>query len=104
MKIAIIGFGEAGHMFGQHLSQYADVHAYDVIQDDEMKSKAIAAGVTFQDTLSELITGAELVLSLVTANQAPTAACQAGVYLQPIQYFLEMNSIAPGTKQDNAKH
>ena len=103
MKIAIIGFGEAGHMFGQHLSQYADVHVYDVVQDDDMKSKAIAAGVVFQDTLSELITGAELVLSLVTADQAPTAARQAAVYLQPGQYYLEMNSVAPSTKQDNAK-
>lgn len=103
MKIAIIGFGEAGHMFGQHLSQYADVHAYDLIQNDKMKSKAIAAGVIFQDTLSELMVGAELVLSLVTADQASAAARQAAVYLQPGQYYLEMNSVAPVTKQDNAK-
>ena len=70
MKIAIIGFGEAGHMFGQHLSQYADVHAYDLIQNGKMKSKAIAAGGIFQDRLLERMVGAELFLSLVKADQA----------------------------------
>ena len=103
MKIAIIGFGEAGHMFGTHLTQHADVHAYDLKQDDNIKDKAASAGVSFHGALSEVMDNAEWILSLVTAEQAPIAAQQASQYLKPNQYFLEMNSISPGTKQANAK-
>jgi len=103
MKIAIIGFGEAGHMFGKHLTQYADVHAYDLKQDVNIKTKAASVGVTFHQAISETIEGADWVLSLVTAEQAPIAAQQVSQYLKPNQYFLEMNSISPGTKQANAK-
>jgi len=102
MKIAIIGFGEAGHMFGKHLAGRVDVHAYDVKQGADMTSKAVAAGVTFHPDLAGAMDGAAFVLSLVTADQSPVVAKQAAQYLRPEQYFLEMNSVAPATKQTNA--
>lgn len=102
MKIAIIGFGEAGHMFGKHLARQADVHAYDLKQSDDIKAKAASAGVAFHAEISTAIEGAKWVLSLVTAEQAPIAAREAGQYLSADQYFLEMNSIAPETKRANA--
>lgn len=88
-------------MFGQHLTQHADVHAYDLKQDDNIKARAASAGVSFLGTLSEVIDDADWVLSLVTAEQAPIAAKQVSQYLKPNQYFLEMNSISPSTKQAN---
>ena len=103
MKISIIGFGEAGHMFGRHLTQRADVHAYDLKQDDNIKGKAASADVSFHGALSEVMDDADWILSLVTAKQAPIAAQQASQYLKPNQYFLEMNSSSPRTKQANAK-
>lgn len=102
MKIAIIGFGEAGHMFGKHLASYADVHAYDLKQDDVIQTKASNAGVTFHANLKSAMSGAKFVLSLVTADQASVVAKSAAAYLQPEQYFLEMNSVAPATKQLNS--
>ena len=102
MKIAIIGFGEAGTMFGQHLAQHAQVHAFDVKQDKDIKAKAASLGVIFHTELPSAMEGADLILSLVTAEQAPFAAQQAAALLQPGQYFLEMNSIAPETKRANA--
>lgn len=101
MKIAIIGFGEAGHMFGKHLARKADVHAFDLKQNDDIKAKAASADVKFHSNLSTAIDAADWILSLVTAEQAPFVAQEAGQYLKPDQYFLEMNSIAPGTKQTN---
>lgn len=102
MKIAIVGFGEAGHMFGKHLARKADVHAFDLKQHDDIKAKAASAHVKFHSNLSTAIDGADWILSLVTAEQAPSVAEEAGQYLKPDQYFLEMNSISPGTKQKNA--
>lgn len=102
MKIAIIGFGEAGQMFGKYLTDYADVSAYDIKQNNHIKAKAAAAGLTFQHNFADALEGAEFVLSLVTADQASVVAKQAAQYLAPDQYFLEMNSVAPMTKQANA--
>lgn len=104
MKIGIIGFGEAGHMFGKHLVKHADVHAFDLVQDDAMRAKVVFANVTFHTTLDEAIAGADYVLSLVTAEQAPIVAKQAAACLKDTQYFLEMNSVSPNAKQTNAEH
>ena len=101
MKIAIIGFGEAGKMFGEHLVGHADVHVYDKKQGDKIKAQAKQSGVQFQTNIADALRDAKFVLSLVTADQASTAASTAGLYLHPDQYFLEMNSIAPQTKQAN---
>lgn len=102
MKIAIIGCGEAGQMFGKHLSNKADVSAYDIKQDRDVKAGATAAGLKFHDNLADAMEGAEFVLSLVTADQATVVAKQSAQYLAPDQQFLEMNSVAPMTKQANA--
>jgi len=87
MKIAIIGFGEAGHMFGTHLTQHADVHAYDLKQDDNIKDKAASAGVSFHGALSEVMDDAEWILSKLCGNlvdiaiMAPVYPKQANVPL-----------------------
>lgn len=104
MKIAIIGFGEAGEMFGRHLAKQADVHAYDIIQDQPMRAKAGATGVTLCATLKEAVSEAKYVLSLVTADQAPIVAKHVSALLGDDQYFLEMNSVAPKTKCVSAEH
>lgn len=102
MKIGIIGFGEAGHMFGKHLAKRAQIHAFDLKQDAAIKSKAQKAGVMLHGRLEQAVEDAEFVLSLVTADQADIVARAAAPHLRVGQYFLEMNSVAPGTKQANA--
>lgn len=104
MKIGLIGFGEAGHMFGKHLAKHADVHAFDLIQDEAMRAKATSADVTFHTTLERAIGGVDYILSLVTAEQASIVAKQAAAFLKDTQYFLEMNSVSPNAKQINAEH
>ncbi|MDC1513223.1 DUF1932 domain-containing protein [Porticoccaceae bacterium] len=101
MKVAIIGFGEAGKMFAEHLQSHADVHVYDIKQDAEIKAQAEQSGVQFQANLADALRDSVFVFSLVTADQAPIAAREAGMHLRPEQYFLEMNSVAPQTKQAN---
>jgi 3-hydroxyisobutyrate dehydrogenase-like beta-hydroxyacid dehydrogenase len=103
VKVAIIGFGEAGKMFAEHLQSHADVHVYDIKQDAEIKAQVEQSGIQFQTNLADALRDSAFILSLVTADQAPIAASKAGVHLRPDQYFLEMNSIAPQTKQANIR-
>ena len=74
MKVAIIGFGEAGKMFAEHLQSHADVHVYDIKQDAEIKAQVEQSGIQFQTNLADALRDSAFILSLVTADQAPIAA------------------------------
>lgn len=103
MKIALIGFGEAGQMFGKGLAQKNDVHAYDIKITETMRKTASESGVTLSGNQDRIISQADYIFSLVTADQATLAANSAATFLTPHQIYFEMNSVAPDTKRSNAK-
>jgi len=103
MKIALIGFGESGQMFGRGLIEKAEVQAYDIAITDAMQTNAKMTGVKLSGDQAEVLSGADFVFSLVTADQALKAAKIASRYLHPHQIYFEMNSVAPDTKRANAK-
>jgi len=103
MKIGLIGFGEAGEMFGRHLSALADVKAFDINADSSMRERASAANIELCMSLQNVALDADYILSLVTADQAKAAAQAAAPYLSRQQYYLEMNSVAPQSKLKNAR-
>lgn len=107
-RIAIIGFGEAGTIFGQDLTamgQY-DVATYDILFDDPAKrepmlERASRAGVTASKSLEACLQGADLVISAVTATSSLEVARQAAQTLRRGQVFLDINSVAPSTKRES---
>jgi 3-hydroxyisobutyrate dehydrogenase-like beta-hydroxyacid dehydrogenase len=109
-RIAILGFGEAGAIFGADLVRSGrEVATYDLLLDSPLTraglvAKAGAAGARACDSAREAVTGAELVISAVTAAQAAQAAANAAAALGPGQVFLDINSVSPATKQASAHH
>lgn len=108
-KIAFIGFGEAASAFveGWGAPSMA-IRAYDIKTDDPALRDAkhaqyAKAGVTGCDTIEAALEGAELVFSLVTADQAAMAAENAAKYIGRDVLFLDCNSCAPGTKRASEK-
>lgn len=100
--IALIGFGEAGQAFAT-----PGMRAYDrkTMMPAERPGKLAdydAAGVEACETAREALAGAEAVLSLVTADQALAAAQACAPLLEPGALWLDMNSVAPGTKREAA--
>ncbi len=85
---ALIGFGEAGQAFALKDGW----RAYDI---DPAKTQLA--------TLAEALDGADIVLSVVTADQALIAAQQAARLISTDALFCDMNSVAPGTKQSAAQ-
>ncbi|HCI6738784.1 TPA: DUF1932 domain-containing protein, partial [Klebsiella quasipneumoniae subsp. quasipneumoniae] len=55
-------------------------------------------------SLAQALESATLVFSTVTAGEALKVAQQAAALLQPGQYFLDLNSVAPETKRQAAGH
>lgn len=105
MNITIIGFGEAGPVFGKHLvDKGMTVTAWDKLQENSATSKqqiekTQALGITPADSMHDAVSSANLVISTVTASQALAAAQQAADGLPSDCHWLDLNSVSPATKQ-----
>ncbi|MGE4430873.1 MAG: DUF1932 domain-containing protein [Sphingobium sp.] len=103
-KLALIGFGEAGRTFATAGNWGGDAGAYDLlVTQGAMRDAMVEAGVTPCADLAGALDGAPLVLSLVTADQAPLAALAAAGAIAPGALYCDMNSVAPQTKQASAQ-
>lgn len=101
----LIGFGEAAQAFAPTLA--APLIAHDRKTDDPTTRAAkIAdydrAGIAWAAASAEALTGATAALSLVTADQALTAARTAAETLAAGAFWFDMNSVAPDTKHTAA--
>ena len=108
-RVAVIGFGEAGGILGSELAALGrfPVATYDILLADParrgaMEAKARAAKVESAASLATALTGADLVISAVTAGEARKVAEEAAGLLRPGQILLEINSVSPETRRGNA--
>ena len=99
-RVALIGFGEAGSIFARTGEWSGHASGWDLLPERRaaMAECEVEAG---RDAASALA-GADLVLSLVTADQALKAAQEYAPLLPKGALFCDMNSVAPGTKQAGA--
>jgi 3-hydroxyisobutyrate dehydrogenase-like beta-hydroxyacid dehydrogenase len=104
-KVAIIGFGEAGPVFGRGFLDggIGRVSAYDILIHDperkaEQRCKTESLGIVCAEEPSGAVAGADLFVSTVTADQAVAAAHSAAPHLAPGQTYMDLNSVSPRTK------
>jgi 3-hydroxyisobutyrate dehydrogenase-like beta-hydroxyacid dehydrogenase len=113
-SIAFLGFGEAARAFldGWRTNPgfKARISAYDIKTDSGDKevrtakrADYAATNVIGASTPPEAIAGADVVFSVVTADQAREAALAALPGLANGALFLDCNSCAPQTKVDTAR-
>ena len=108
-EISLIGFGEAGEIFGRDFAA-AGVHAnaFDILLNKEQSRSAMlermkSASVNAFDTLEGAVFGADLVISAVTCSAAAGVAESAVPFLRAGQLYLDINSVAPETKLEIAR-
>jgi len=108
-RIALIGFGEAGGIFGHDFAAAGlDVFLFDILLNNylsraAMLAKAKSSQVRPCDTPQEAVRGADLVISAVTASSAADAARSAAPFLRAGQIYLDINSVSPDTKREIAR-
>lgn len=110
MRIAFIGFGEAGRAFADSLRQTGcdDFAAYDILFNAEGRGGPTARaaqerGVAVTPSPADAVAGAEWIVSAVTASSSLEAARAAAPHLQAGQVFIDINSVSPGTKRATAE-
>jgi 3-hydroxyisobutyrate dehydrogenase-like beta-hydroxyacid dehydrogenase len=99
-SIALIGFGEAGSTFAR-AAGWAGAWTFDIRPDRAAVAKDL--GLTFADNAVDAVAGADLVLSLVTADAALQVAHDHAHCLMRGALWCDMNSVAPETKRATAK-
>lgn len=111
LNIAFIGFGEAADAFvgGLDRTPVTGLTAYDIKTDQDadsrqwMEDRYHAQAVNGASTLAEALANADVVFSVVTADQAALVAKQAASLLSPGALFFDCNSCAPQTKKASAQ-
>ena len=104
-RVALVGFGEAGAILGADLVLAGcDVTMYDILLDEAksraaMLARAERAHVRPADSFVAAVSGADLIISAVTAASSGDVAALAGKHLAAGQVFLDINSVSPGKKQ-----
>jgi 3-hydroxyisobutyrate dehydrogenase-like beta-hydroxyacid dehydrogenase len=94
MRVAVLGLGEAGATYARGLQERgADVVGFD--------PRVRLGDVPFATSDAAAVTGADLVLSLVTAAEAAEAADEVAPYLGDA-LFADMNTASPGLKRSLA--
>lgn len=99
--VALIGFGEAGSTFARAGNWGVGACAYDI--DAARQAVMTELGLTAATTLDQALGSAQLVLSLVTADQAGAAALDASDHLTAGTLWCDMNSVSPDTKRAAAR-
>lgn len=110
VRTAFIGFGEAAMAFAEEWgpSTSAAVAAYDIKTDDPATEAAKRAdyarlGVRGASNLGEAIGEADVVISVVTADQALNAASNAAATIKAGALYCDFNSVAPATTRAAAE-
>jgi 3-hydroxyisobutyrate dehydrogenase-like beta-hydroxyacid dehydrogenase len=107
--ICFIGFGEAGQAIASGLRE-ADLEtmsAWDILfpqrEGEELRRAAERIGMRRAGSAAEAARGADTIISAVTAASSVEAARSVKPHLAGQPYFLDINSVSPGRKQDTAK-
>ena len=107
--IAFIGFGEAGQSIaaGLHDADAAEMTAWDILfpqaEGMSLRLAAEASGVRCAASAADAVKRAEIIVSAVTAASSLDAAQSVKPHLSGNPFFLDINSVSPGRKQDAAK-
>jgi 3-hydroxyisobutyrate dehydrogenase-like beta-hydroxyacid dehydrogenase len=100
-RLAMIGFGEAGSTFARFGGWGAGARAFDILES--RRSLMGECGVEAADSAEQALDGAQIALSLVTADAALDVAREYAGALAPGAIWCDMNSVAPATKRAAAK-
>jgi 3-hydroxyisobutyrate dehydrogenase-like beta-hydroxyacid dehydrogenase len=107
--LCFIGFGEAGQAIAAGLRETGveRIVAWDILfpkaEGEKLKAAAASIGVRCASSAAAAVRDADIVVSAVTAAASVDAAQSAKGHLAGQPFFLDINSVSPGRKQETAK-
>ncbi|MGB8576102.1 MAG: DUF1932 domain-containing protein [Pseudolabrys sp.] len=108
-RISFIGFGEAGQAIASGLRDAGieRIAAWDILFPDPagapLKTAGELIGVRMASSAGDAVRETDMVISAVTAASSVDAARSVAPHLTGNPYYLDINSVSPGRKQETAK-
>ena len=108
-RLCFIGFGEAGQALASGLQEAGvkTLAAWDILfseaAGERLREAAAKLGVRQAASAADAVAGADIVIAAVTAASSLEAAAAAKPHLTANQFYLDINSVSPGRKQETGK-
>jgi 3-hydroxyisobutyrate dehydrogenase-like beta-hydroxyacid dehydrogenase len=108
-RVSFIGFGEAGQAMAAGLreSGIERIAAWDILFTDaageRLKAAGDTIGVRLARSAADAVADTDMIVSAVTAASSVEAARSVAAHLTGAPYYLDINSVSPGRKQQTAK-
>jgi len=108
-RVSFIGFGEAGQAIAAGLRETGieRVAAWDILFPEAVGARLKAAGesigVRVAKSAADAVAETDMIISAVTAASSVEAARSVAPHLKGSPYYLDINSVSPGRKQETAK-
>lgn len=105
-RLCFIGFGEAGQAIASGLRDTGieTVAAWDILfpaaEGARLKLAGEAIGARVASSAADAARGADIIISAVTAASSLEAAKSVEPHLTGNPYFLDINSVSPGSKRE----
>jgi 3-hydroxyisobutyrate dehydrogenase-like beta-hydroxyacid dehydrogenase len=107
-RISFIGFGEAGQAIASGLrgAGIERIAAWDILFPEpagaSLKATGETMGVRMASSAGDAVRETDMVISAVTAASSVDAARSVAPHLSGRPYYLDINSVSPGRKQETA--
>ena len=107
-RVSFIGFGEAGQAIASGLRDAGieRVAAWDILFPEpagaRLKNAGEAIGVRAASSAADVVRDSDMIISAVTAASSLDAARSVAPHLAGNPYYLDINSVSPGRKQETA--
>src|SRR5579862_8315271 len=108
-RLAFIGFGEAGQAIAAGLREAGveSVAAWDILFPDNdgarLKQAGETMGARLASSAADAVRGSDVIVAAVTAASSLEAAQSVAPHLSGNPYYLDINSVSPGRKQETVK-
>ena len=108
-RVSFIGFGEAGQAIAAGLCDAGieRIAAWDILfpyaEGAHLKAAGEKIGVRLAASEAEAVIETDLIFSAVTAASSLEAARSVAAHLNGNPYYLDINSVSPGRKQETEK-
>jgi 3-hydroxyisobutyrate dehydrogenase-like beta-hydroxyacid dehydrogenase len=108
-RLCFIGFGEAGQAIASGLREAGveNIAAWDILfphaEGEKLRQAGEAMGARLAASAADAVASSDIIVSAVTAASSVDAARSVAPYLSGNPYFLDVNSVSPGRKQESAR-
>jgi 3-hydroxyisobutyrate dehydrogenase-like beta-hydroxyacid dehydrogenase len=108
-RLCFIGFGEAGQAIAAGLREAGvdNISAWDILfpRNDGAKLKEAGAkiGARLANSAEDAVANSDIIVAAVTAASSLEAAKSVAPHLTGNPYYLDINSVSPGRKQETAR-